>query len=92
MVTKDLPQTILPPAIRMVSTVNVPNGQRPSQLVNALITNKSITELVIGTPSYSTIQKRTNAKVKPSWLANVLDLPSAHGESGCIAQKTAVKV
>ena len=89
MVTENLPQTILPPATRMVSTVNVPNGQLPSQLVNVLITNKNITEYVKRTPSYSQIQERTNARVQPSSLANVVNLPSAIGENGCFAQKTA---
>ena len=89
MVTKYLPTTIPPPAIRMVSPVNVPPGQLPSQLVNVLITNKNITEHVTRTPSYSQIQERTNARVQPSSLANVVNLPSAIGENGCFAQKTA---
>ena len=93
MVTKYLPQTILLPAIRMVSPVNVPIGHLPS--VNVLITNENITEHVIRTLSNSPTQKRTNARVQrlqPSCLANVVNLPSANGECGCIAQKTAVKV
>ena len=90
--TKDLPKTILPPAIRMVSIVNVPNGQLPSPSVNVLITNKNIAEHVIRTLSNSPIQKRTNALVQPSRLVNVMNLHSALGESGCIARKTAVWV
>ena len=89
-VTKDLPKTILPPAIRMVSIVNVPIGQLPSPSVNVLITNKNMAKLVIRTPLNSPIQLRTNAMVKPSSLANVLNLSSANGDRGCIAQKTAV--
>ena len=95
MVTKYLPQTILLPAIRMVSPVNVPIGHLPSPSVNVLITNRIITEHVIRTLSNSPTQKRTNARVQrlqPSCLANVVNLPSANGECGCIAQKTAVKV
>ena len=95
MVTKYLPQTILLPAIRMVSPVNVPIGHLPSPSVNVLITNRIITEHVIRTLSNSPTQKRTNARVQrlqPSCLANVVNLPSANGECGCIAQKTAAKV
>ena len=90
--TKELPQTILIPGIRMVSPVNVPIGQLPSHRVNVLITNKNISKRVTRTPSNSPIQKRTNAMVQPSRLTNVVSLPSANGECGCIAQKTAAKV
>ena len=57
-----------------------------------LITNKNISKHVIRTPSYSPILLRTNAMVQPSRLANVVNLPSADGEDGCFAQKTAEKV
>ena len=89
---KDLPKTILTPAIRMVLTVNVPNGQLLSHRVNVLITNKNISKHVTRTRSNSPIQLRTNALVQPSRLANVVILPSTNGELGCIAQKTAEKV
>ena len=57
-----------------------------------LITNKNISKHVIRTPSNSPILLRTNAMVQPLRLANVVNLPSANGENGCIAQKTAEKV
>ena len=66
----------------MVWTVNVPIGQLASPSVNVMKTNKNITEHVIRTLSNSPIQKRMNARVQPSRLANVVTLSSPIGENG----------